>query len=210
MWFVAILAGVLSVLFGVLILRRELNTALRIAPRAGGDAEEFRRELEEMNSSFFDIANDLEGKYSVHEKQIQDMQLLLSDYTKRQIEKQKSGQKSGFVKKERGDRKKSLSDSESRVHESGAALLSRVHGRNAHENNAHGNNDANYAHETHHGNDDANEERLILPEKIKREQYILSEAREKIASGMSVSETAKVLGVGVGELRLILGMRDGK
>lgn len=73
MWFVSIIIGVLSVSVGVLILRRELNQAIRAIPKDMDSAVK-RNDLEELNASFFDIANDLEGKYSVHEKLIQKME----------------------------------------------------------------------------------------------------------------------------------------
>lgn len=73
MWFVSIIIGILSVLCGVLILRRELNQAIRAIPK-DMDSVVKRNDLEELNASFFDIANDLEGKYSIHEKQIQKME----------------------------------------------------------------------------------------------------------------------------------------
>lgn len=86
MWFVAIVVGIIAVLLGVFVLRRELNAAIRAIPTERR-SEVTRRELDELNSSFFDIANDLEGKYSVHEKQIQDMEFILKGVTQRQVEK---------------------------------------------------------------------------------------------------------------------------
>ncbi len=92
MWFLAIFVGIVAVLAGILLLRSEFNAAVRSMPRSGG-AEDFRRELDEINSSFFDIANDLEGKYSIHEKQLNDIELLLREYMNKQIDQRRSGKK---------------------------------------------------------------------------------------------------------------------
>ncbi|MDO4753617.1 MAG: hypothetical protein Q4A41_01315 [Bacillota bacterium] len=71
MWFVSIVAGVLSVFVGIIIVKRELNQAIRAASKHHPSSGVQQSDLGELNESFFDIANDLEGKYSVHEKQIQ-------------------------------------------------------------------------------------------------------------------------------------------
>ncbi len=170
MWFVSIIVGVLSVLLGVYLLKREIKDAIRAIPREQ-NPQEIRRELDELGSSFFDIANDLEGKYSVHEKQLQDIEYVLKEYQKNNVETIKKGviksipqknslslsQQNGAPKRERKDSTKIYTKGDS--------------------------------------------------EKIIHEQQIELEVRRLMDEGYSISEIAKKLGMGVAEIRLILGMR---
>lgn len=72
MWIFSIVGGIICIVVAVFVIRKELNSAIKLAPKGNLDLA-IREELDELNASFFDIANDLEGKYSVHEKQISDL-----------------------------------------------------------------------------------------------------------------------------------------
>ncbi|MDO4799941.1 MAG: hypothetical protein Q4A52_05425 [Bacillota bacterium] len=86
MWILYFSAGLLITLLAIVLLRRELNRSIRISARsAGGNAD---ARIDELNEAFFDIANDLEGKYSVHDKQIADLEAQLQEL-KQEIKRRK-------------------------------------------------------------------------------------------------------------------------
>ncbi len=204
MWFVSILVGVVSVAIGIYLLKKEVKDAVS-ATAKGQSPEEWRRQLEELGASFFDIANDLEGKYSVHERQIQDIEYLLSDYREQKIRQPKqrlsstnrgissgeepvesrkpSGRKpvqmtpSGHEKQEQPTRVKQAYDSKVKLYTRGAESVE------IRENSMFG---------------------------TTSEQSVELEARRLLQKGYRVTEIAKMMGVGVGELRLILGMSEHK
>lgn len=178
------MVGILSVAGGVWILKREFDTAIRSIPTRNLDnTEAIRRELDELNSSFFDIANDLEGKYSVHEKQIRDMEFILEDYTNRQIDKMKHRSvrrtdRSPEALPPFGDSSSPKDVPRQRIQEPVPEIA-----------------------------DGAESDEMIPPQAIKREKILFRDACKLLDEGLSMAEAAKVLEIGVGELQLILGMK---
>lgn len=78
MWIIYFLSGLLITLFSIGLLRLELKRAIRTSERnADGNVD---ARIDELNEAFFDIANDLEGKYSVHDKQIADLEAQLQEW----------------------------------------------------------------------------------------------------------------------------------
>ncbi len=82
MYLVSIIIGLIIVISSIFLIRSELNRAVRSQAmllqqsRVYKDADLFelleslQSSIDEMNRAFYDIANDLEGKYSIHEKEI--------------------------------------------------------------------------------------------------------------------------------------------
>lgn len=97
MWIVSFIGGVLSIMWGVLVLRRTFSNGI-YQPSEAVD-------LQEVNASFYDISNDLEGKYSIHEKQISD------------LEKQVSQLQQLFKKNEKGQLQQELVTSSVKIYE---------------------------------------------------------------------------------------------
>ncbi len=85
MYFVSIIIGLILVISSLFMIRREFNKAVNSQAqmieqsRVYKDADLFQLlenlqlSIDEMNTAFYDIAQDLEGKYSLHEKEIEDL-----------------------------------------------------------------------------------------------------------------------------------------
>ncbi|MCH4888751.1 hypothetical protein EZV73_14245 [Acidaminobacter sp. JC074] len=88
--FYSISIGLCIVVFSLIMIRREVMKASffkHIKPSDNISEDLVRQvqlleeKVDEMNQSFYDIASDLEGKYSVHEKEMSMMDDKLSDIT---------------------------------------------------------------------------------------------------------------------------------
>lgn len=83
MYIISFIIGLVIVISSIFLIRKEVNRAVRSQSllleqsKLYKDADLFdlleslQQSVDEMNRAFYDIANDLEGKYSVHEKEIQ-------------------------------------------------------------------------------------------------------------------------------------------
>jgi len=79
----SIILGFLIVIVSILLIRKELRKSLDLRLSKLGDfsdvekrkiievIEELEEEINNLNNAFYEIVNDLEGKYSIHEKQIE-------------------------------------------------------------------------------------------------------------------------------------------
>lgn len=85
MYFVSIVIGLILVISSLFLIRWEFNKAVNSQAqmieqsRVYKDSDLFQLlenlqlSIDEMNTAFYDIAQDLEGKYSLHEKEIEDL-----------------------------------------------------------------------------------------------------------------------------------------
>ena len=99
MYFVSIVIGLILVISSLFMIRMEFNKAVNSQAqmieqsRVYKDADLFQLlenlqlSIDEMNTAFYDIAQDLEGKYSLHEKEIQDLNETLNLLQQRFSEK---------------------------------------------------------------------------------------------------------------------------
>lgn len=94
----SIILGFLIVIGSILLIRKELKKSLDLKVSKLGDfsdvekrkivevIEDLENEINNLNNAFYDIVNDLEGKYSIHEKQIElleeKMQTIQENYQK--------------------------------------------------------------------------------------------------------------------------------
>jgi len=79
----SIILGLLIVIGSVLLIRQEFKKSLDLRVSKLGDFSDVEKrkiieviealedEINNLNNAFYDIVNDLEGKYSIHEKQIE-------------------------------------------------------------------------------------------------------------------------------------------
>lgn len=194
MWFVYILLGAISVVTAILILRHELKKAILAIPKMPS-GESFKKELDEVNSSFFEIANDLEGKYSIHEKQILDLEermvKLFSEQAK--LMNASSGRSAQAVVPAQ-----STNPSLQNSVENGAAPRRRSTDRVEQETRLAG--DVS-------GSTYATASRSVRLERTRQSDYAIArDAKAMLDRGMALPEVAKQLGIGIGELKLILGI----
>jgi hypothetical protein len=80
---VSIILGLLIVIGSILLIRQEFKKSLDLKVSKLGDFSDVEKrkiievietledEINNLNNAFYDIVNDLEGKYSIHEKQIE-------------------------------------------------------------------------------------------------------------------------------------------
>ena len=83
MYIVSFIIGLIIVVSSIFLIRHEFNKAIRSQKTLleqsrvykGSDLfellESMQLSIDEMNRAFYDIAGDLEGKYSIHEKELQ-------------------------------------------------------------------------------------------------------------------------------------------
>ena len=83
MYILSIILGFLIVIVSVLLMRNEFKRSLDLKVSKLGDfsdvekrkiievIEELEEEINNLNRAFYEIVNDLEGKYSIHDKQIE-------------------------------------------------------------------------------------------------------------------------------------------
>lgn len=83
MYIVSFVIGLIIVISSIFLIRHEFNKAIRSQKTLleqsrvykGSDLfellESMQLSIDEMNRAFYDIAGDLEGKYSIHEKELQ-------------------------------------------------------------------------------------------------------------------------------------------
>lgn len=86
MFLASIFIGFILVAISLYLIRKEFNRAINIKAqmieqsRFYNEADLFQLlenmqvSIDEMNRAFYEIASDLEGKYSLHEKEIKDLQ----------------------------------------------------------------------------------------------------------------------------------------
>lgn len=117
----SIILGLLIVIGSILLIRKELKKSLDLKVSKLGDfsdvekrkivevIEDLEDEINNLNNAFYDIVNDLEGKYSIHEKQIE---LLEEKIHKIQESNQKDISKKEVkeLKKEINEQKEILED----------------------------------------------------------------------------------------------------
>ncbi len=90
MFLLSIIIGFSIVCLALFLIRREFLKAVKAQRLIFDQVKHYEPEalmdllgdlkgsIDEMNQSFYDIANDLEGKYSIHEKQIKDIEVMLT------------------------------------------------------------------------------------------------------------------------------------
>ncbi len=91
MYFISFVIGLILVIGSLFLIRRELTRAVNIQNAMLEQSKFYRKDdlfetlenlklsIDEMNHAFYDIANDLEGKYSLHEKDIHDLKMRLHE-----------------------------------------------------------------------------------------------------------------------------------
>jgi TolA-binding protein len=98
MYFVSIVIGLILVISSLFMIRKEFNRAINTQAQMIEQSKVYKESdlfqllenlqlsIDEMNTAFYDIAQDLEGKYSLHEKEIEDLKAILKKYSARASE----------------------------------------------------------------------------------------------------------------------------
>lgn len=96
MFLMSIILGLLIVIGSILLIRKEFKKSLDFRVSKLGDfsdvekrkiievIEDLESEINNLNNAFYEIVNDLEGKYSIHEKQIELLEEKIENYKKQE------------------------------------------------------------------------------------------------------------------------------
>lgn len=179
MFIISFTIGLIIVISSIFLIRKEVNRAVRSQSllleqsRIYKDADLFdlleslQQSVDEMNRAFYDIAGDLEGKYSVHEKEIQ------------MINDKLDLMKNGFEPKVRTKelvQKMDQMNSEKREPEQRTALTHEEVGQ-------------------------------VEGPIINDDQALIEKIIELRSKGKSLTQIAKELGIGMGEIQLLLALK---
>ncbi len=194
MYLVSFILGLMIVISAILLIRSELNRAVRSQAlllqqsRVYKDADLFelleslQSSIDEMNRAFYDIAGDLEGKYSIHEKEIQ----LLNEKIEMHLSKIANHEKKIIgLEKTTGSHVQQKSVRENIEHMSVNTIKPEI--------------------------------KLSSNDKIKtesldntlndRDSEVLTKIIELRSQGKSLPQIAKELGIGMGELQLLISLK---
>lgn len=179
MYIISFTIGLIIVISSIFLIRKEVNRAVRSQSllleqsRIYKDADLFdlleslQQSVDEMNRAFYDIAGDLEGKYSVHEKEIQ----IIND----KLDLMKNGFEPKVRTKELVQKMDQM-NSEKREPELRTALPHEEVGQ-------------------------------VEGPIINDDQALIEKIIELRSKGKSLTQIAKELGIGMGEIQLLLALK---
>lgn len=171
MFLVSFIIGLIIVISSIFLIRQEFNRAVRSQKMILEQSRVYKDEdlftlleslqssVDEMNRAFYEIAADLEGKYSVHEKEIELINNRL--LTLQAIKKQKMEE----------------SSTKASIQAMQAKKVNKV------------------------------EEDTAAPQIISREDVLLDKIIAMRSEGKPLNQIAKELGIGMGELQLLLTLK---
>lgn len=171
MFLVSFIIGLIIVISSIFLIRQEFNRAVRSQKMILEQSRVYKDEdlftlleslqssVDEMNRAFYEIAADLEGKYSVHEKEIELINNRL--LTLQAIKKQKT----------------EVSSTKASIQAMQAKTVNKV------------------------------EEDTAAPQIISREDVLLDKIIAMRSEGKPLNQIAKELGIGMGELQLLLTLK---
>jgi len=197
MYLVSFIIGLFIVISSVLLIRSELNRAVRSQAlllqqsRVYKDTDLFelleslQSSIDEMNRAFYDIASDLEGKYSIHEKEIQ----ILNDQAKVHLSK--------------------LANHEKKIIGLEKTTILPMPVKSVKDNIEQMNTNANKATQTEKNASqiDRGENELSKVAINDRDSEVLTKIIELRSMGKSLPQIAKELGIGMGELQLLISLK---
>jgi len=200
MYLVSFITGLIIVISSILLIRSELNRAIRSQTmllqqsRVYKDADLFellqslQSSIDEMNRAFYDIAGDLEGKYSIHEKEIQ----LLNEKAELYFFKMTNHEKK-FIDIEKTIGGQSQQVSTKSVKDSIEHMNALTMKATQEENNS--------------KPLSKSDELTPKADSSERDSEILSKVIELRSKGKSLPQIAKELGIGMGELQLLISLK---
>lgn len=198
MYIVSFVIGLIIVISSIFLIRYELNKAVRKQALLLEQSKLYKNSdlfdmlenlqvsIDEMNRAFYDIASDLEGKYSVHEKEIELLNQMV-DALKLQITSL------------------NLEDNTAHSRSNETKLNIERMNKKVEENTA-------YTPEVKIVN---NSEKTLEEDSIRRktqnkdrkEQELIDQIIEMRSKGKSLTQIARELGIGMGEIQLLLSLK---
>lgn len=205
MYLISIIIGLIIVISSIFLIRSELNRAVRSQAmllqqsRVYKDADLFelleslQSSIDEMNRAFYDIADDLEGKYSIHEKEIH----LLNEKVEMHLSKLANHEKKIIV-----------------IEKTFGAKSQQVPSKSVKENIDHMNTIAYSASQKDY-RENTSELTENQPAKSEpaisvvddNDSEVLTKIIELRSKGKTLPQIAKELGIGMGELQLLISLK---
>lgn len=197
MYLVSFVIGLIIVISSILLIKSELNRAVRTQAlllqqsRVYKDADLFemleslQSSIDEMNRAFYDIAGDLEGKYSIHEKEIQ----MLNEKVEMHLSK--------------------LANHEKKIIGLEKTTMQTIPAKSVKDSIEHMNTNAIKVTqpEKSHSPIDFMENKLTKSTINDRDSEVLTKIIELRSQGKSLPQIAKELGIGMGELQLLISLK---
>lgn len=232
MYMVSFTIGLIIVISSLFLMRNELNRAIKKQEQIleqsklykEGDLfnllEALQVSIDEMNHAFYEIADDLEGKYSIHEKEINDLAQLVND-----IKTLSVGKIEKVIAQNADSQTESLKDIQSNL----SKMQQQFDKKNREQNRNHIQNQSNDKYRFFEpsewlSDDEENSTDMVLgtiarPNKGNDkaiDQTLTFDSNEletidKIillrSQGKSLTQIAKELGIGMGEIQLLLSLK---
>ncbi len=220
MYMVSFTIGLIIVISSLFLMRNELNKAIKKQEQIleqsklykEGDLfnllEALQVSIDEMNRAFYEIADDLEGKYSIHEKEISDLTQLVNDVktmTASKVEK--------IIAQNTDTQIESLKDIQSNL----SKMQKQFDQKNRNQNRS-----FEPSEWLIHDEDDSSDLEDLPVSKSSKHNDIITDQTQNFNSneletidkiillrsqGKSLTQIAKELGIGMGEIQLLLSLK---
>ena len=232
MYMVSFTIGLIIVISSLFLMRNELNRAIKKQEQIleqsklykEGDLfnllEALQVSIDEMNRAFYEIADDLEGKYSIHEKEINDLAQLVND-----IKTLSVGKIEKVIAQNADSQTESLKDIQSNL----SKMQQQFDKKNREQNWNHTQNQSNDKYKIFEpsewlSDDEENSSDMVegtIARSIKANDKAIDQTQtfdsneletiDKIillrSQGKSLTQVAKELGIGMGEIQLLLSLK---
>jgi len=211
MYLVSFLIGLIIVISSIFLIRREFNRAVRSQKMLleqsriykGSDLfallEGLQSSIDEMNRAFFDIAEDLEGKYSIHDKELQlleeSINQIKQSLTKIQIAKSNSNFEINHPMTQVPMGQEQLDSIRHRIDHMNTIATQLNENTSAIQT-------SDSAHKTR-----LMESRQIDEKQNDAESDMINRIIELRSQGKQLPQIAKELGIGMGELQLLIALK---
>lgn len=188
MYIVSFVIGLIIVISSIFLIRFELNRAVRSQAmlleqsKVYKDSDLFdmlenlQSSIDEMNRAFYDIASDLEGKYSIHDKEIELINQMIETLKKQIISSHLEPQPHNST----GEIRANINNMNKKNDDKKQVLLD---------------------------NDFTDQELLEVGKNNNHEQELIDQIIEMRSTGKSLAQIARELGIGMGEIQLLLSLK---
>lgn len=211
MYMVSFTIGLIIVISSIFLMRNELNRAIKKQEQIleqsklykEGDLfnllEALQVSIDEMNRAFYEIADDLEGKYSIHEKEINDLTQLINDMKTMNASK---------VDKEIAQSVDAQTESLKDIQTNLSKMQQQFDQKNKSQNNTHSTKKNRNFEPSEWLSNEIDENSMDQPKRFDNNEL---ETIDKIillrSQGKSLTQIAKELGIGMGEIQLLLSLK---
>ncbi|MBS7528023.1 hypothetical protein KHM83_15160 [Fusibacter paucivorans] len=203
MFIISFIIGLIIVVSSIFMLRRELNTAVRTRSQLIEQAgiynqddlfkmlEDLQLSINEMNSAFYEIIGEIEGNISLHEKTISDIETKMARYEAAEL----------AVTQAQSQVKRELSDNLKRMHQMQETS------RDLSDSSDQGKKPEKVTTEVIDSAQTKRQYEAVRDETANDSgEDTMAQITTLRSQGYSLTEIAKMLGMGMGEIQLLINM----